>query len=161
VVCMAALSAMNHGRRQLWRLGLASAQRQASAAAIPGGRQRTLPELWAGAAADPGPSPVAQASALAVADFWGRLASFAALDLAPESWLLQVGDEHPFLCSGGSRVRMGMAGPNIVAPAPVPVIAAHAQVPVAPHTWRQRRLSEVWANAPGRPAAAAAALLTL
>jgi hypothetical protein len=68
VVCLAALSAMERGRR---------AAVSASAAA-------------AGAAA------ARRAAAEAVADFWGRLASFVALRVAPASWA-DVPPDHPFV----------------------------------------------------------------
>jgi hypothetical protein len=68
VVCLAALSAMERGRRSAV---------SASAAA-------------AGA-------PAAQrAAAVAVTDFWGRLASFVALRVAPVSWA-DVPPDHPFV----------------------------------------------------------------
>ena len=68
IVCLAALSAMERGRR---------AAVSASAAA-------------GGAAA------AQRAAAVAVADFWGRLASFAALRVAPASWA-DVPPDHPFV----------------------------------------------------------------
>ena len=112
VVCMAALSAMEHGRRQLWRLHCA-----AQAAGPPPAVQLTLQQAW-WPAAHPvvrPPSVLARASALAVADFWARLASFAALGLAPDKWGRKVPPAHPFLSNGGCRVNMGMAGLHIPA----------------------------------------------
>ncbi len=114
VVCMAALSAMNHGRRQLWRLTKAaearlSAAMAAARKAAARRRQHTLLEMK-GFALRVNPRPlIARASALAVADFWGRLASFAALGRVPAAWHSQVGACHPFLCNGGLVVNMGAA----------------------------------------------------
>ena len=116
VVCMAALSAMDHGRRQLWRLSKAAdrahaASEAAARAAAARRHQRTLLQL-PGVVRRANPAPlVARASALAVADFWGRLASFVALGKAPDDWLKAVGSDHPFICNGGFGVNMGAAGP--------------------------------------------------
>ena len=101
------------------------------------------------------PTVVSRASALAVADFWGRLGSFAALRLAPESWLGAVGATHPFLCHGGNAVRRqdstfftepeledniqgeAAAAPEPAAPPPPARQAA---------TSRQLTLQEAWAR---------------
>ena len=141
VVCLAALSAMEHGRRQLWRLTRAAAEHAVAAtlAAGTGGRQRTIPELLWGAAPPlppPRASAVDQAKALAVADFWMRLESFATLGLAPASWAAQVGAAHPFLCSGGLALRCPAVAPAppaaaAVAAAVVPAAAAAAATAVA------------------------------
>ena len=134
---MAALSAMDHGRRQLWRLVRAAEDQRARhlqrvAAAALARRQLTLPALWAQAPAVLVGPLAARASALAVADFWSRLSSFATLRLAPEDWLGRVGENHPFLCDGGWRVRFGGAVPPAAGHDPVvvggvgvaPVVAA-------------------------------------
>ena len=76
VVCLAALSAMEFGRRRL---------------AV--GRGLV------------GAVPVAVAAAGAVADFWGRLSGFVALRVVPRGWG-SVPADHPFLgrVSGASLV---------------------------------------------------------
>ena len=112
VVCMAAVSAMHHGRRQLWRLVKEAEKRRdataaAAAAAAARRQQRTLLELWHIKQQISLPALVAQAARYAVSDFWGRLASFAALGQAPRSWLAQVGASHPFLSMGGRHVNLG------------------------------------------------------
>ena len=153
VVCMAALSAMEHGRRQLWRL-----HREVQEAGPPPAVQLTLQQAWYrndNPVVRP-PTVVSRASALAVADFWGRLGSFAALRLAPESWLGAVGATHPFLCHGGNAVRRqdstfftepeledniqgeAAAAPEPAAPPPPARQAA---------TSRQLTLQEAWARA--------------
>ena len=114
VVCMAAVSAMDHGRRQLWRLVKRAEEKRdavVAAAAVTATRrgQHTLLQVWR-TQPQPELAPLkALAARYAVADFWGRLASFAALGLAPNSWLTQVGIDHPFLGMGGKRVNMGAA----------------------------------------------------
>ena len=115
VVCMAAVSAMHHGRRQLWRLVKEAEKRRdaanaAAAAAAARRQQHTLLELWHTKQQINLPALVARAARYAVSDFWGRLASFAALGLAPESWLALVGASHPFLCMGGRQLNLGAAG---------------------------------------------------
>lgn len=136
VVCLAALSAMEHGRRQLWRLTRAAADRatKAALAAGSGGRQHTIPELLWGVAppvAPPCASVVDQAKALAVADFWLRLESFATLGLAPESWAADVGAAHPFLCSGGLALRCHAVAQVAAGPFPPPPEAVPAAAVVA------------------------------
>ena len=123
VVCMAAVSAMDHGRRQLWRLVKRAEERRAAAgkaaeAAAARRRQHTLLQLWHTQPLLDLTSLTAQAARFAVADFWGRLASFAALGLAPGNWKTQVDETHPFLCSGGRRVNMSAAGRMWVASGP-------------------------------------------
>ena len=60
VVCLAAVSAMEHGRRK--GKGLVAR------------------------GSEPGPQVARAAAAAAVADFWGRLASFVAQGKAPKGW---------------------------------------------------------------------------
>ena len=111
IVCMAALSAMDHGRRQLWRLTKAADhQAQATARALAAQHQRTLLQSW-GVQQLPAHQTATtnHAAALAVTNFWTRLASFAALGMAPAAWASQVQETHPFLCCGGLKVRMGAA----------------------------------------------------
>ena len=82
VVCLAALSAMECGRRS----AVARVQDQPLAAVL----QR--------------------ASARAVTDFWGRLASFVALRKAPDSWA-DVPVDHPFVGrTAAGRLRLNRFG---------------------------------------------------
>ena len=125
VVCLAALSAMDHGRRQLWRL-TRSAQRQLPPTSQDSFRQRTLHEVWdipapAGGSAE-APSSQAQATVLAVLDFWSRLSDFALLHHDPEeNWGEDaVPPDHPFLSHGGSRINYGAAAPAPQPPATSP-----------------------------------------
>jgi len=103
VVCLAAIAAMDHGRRTLYRL----LQRHGSLspAHLSGPRQRTLFQVW-GHASVPAPpqSIVATACLLAQADFWGRLHSFVSLGMAPAQWAAGVGPCHPFLSHAGRRL---------------------------------------------------------
>ena len=95
VVCLAALSAIFHGRKQLWRLHFQSQARG-------GLTQLTLAQAWGTA---PRPlSLVDQARALALADFWSRLTDFVAVAHAPDSWTGGVGPDHPFIASGGTFI---------------------------------------------------------
>jgi hypothetical protein len=113
VVCLAALSAMDHGRRQGWRLKYA-----ADAAALPGPRQSTLHEVW-GLPPPPGVETRSipdRAAALAVADFWVRIADFVATDAPPPEWADRVHATHPFISHGGSRVNMGAPSPSHIPP---------------------------------------------
>ena len=153
VVCLAALSAMEHGRRKLWGFGVDADQAAATIAAT---RQHTLEDVWGMPAPAAAPCPIARASNRAVTDFWGRLTSFATLRLAPDSWLEPVGTDHPFLCSGGVQIRMGPASANQeAAAAALPAVAAVPPVP-APRVaaFRQRPLEEFWQRR-SQPAAAA------
>ena len=162
VVCLAALSAMDHGRRQLWRL---HCQESAATAAVQasGGRQRTLLELWG----HPVPAPTARlsvpqrASALAVVDFWGRLESFASAKLAPPAWAPAIGDRHPFLSRGGTQVQLEppVPPPPPQPPPPPPSPSSPPTSPASPlpalppgpsRPLRQQTLAECW----GAPLAA-------
>ena len=106
VVCLAALSAMDHGRRQLWRLSYVAA-----AVAPPRDpSQRTLYEVWdlpPPAPSQPSRSIADRAGALAVADFWSRIADFVDVCDPPTEWDTSVGTHHPFISHGGTRVNMG------------------------------------------------------
>ena len=97
VVCLAALNAIFHGRKQLWRLHFHSHERG-------GHTQLTLAQAWG--TSPRLPSRSYQARALAIADFWSRLADFVALADAPESWFGAVGPDHPFLSAGGTKVNL-------------------------------------------------------
>jgi hypothetical protein len=83
IVCLAALSAMDHGRRQLWRLA-SSVRGEATS----GPRQATLYELWGLPTPQvPAVRPLSErAGALAVADFWARIADFVATEEPPPEW---------------------------------------------------------------------------
>lgn len=156
VVCMAALSAMEHGRRQLWRLHWL-----AHDAGPPGAVQLTLVQAWEQERPAPGPSVLARACALAVADFWSRLCSFAALNLAPDSWLGVVNEHHPFLCHGGRAVRRRgftffedeepeASGATQGGSLPAPLAAGPSCAPPAPMaSLRQLTLEEAWERAEG------------
>ena len=104
VVCLAALSAMDHGRLQAWRLHYA-----ASNQALLNQGQRTLYEVWGLT----NPHEVAsrpisvRAGALAVTDFWARIADFVAIGAPPDDWEDTVDSSHPFISHGGARVNMG------------------------------------------------------
>jgi hypothetical protein len=144
VVCLAALSAMEHGRRKLWRFGVEAAEARKAAAAA---RQRTLEDVWGLPPPAAAPCPVARASSRAVTDFWGRLTSFATTRSAPACWMEPVGVDHPFLCSGGVQVRMGPAYAAAAAAAALAAAAAAAPPPQpAPRApaLRQRPLEAFW-----------------
>ncbi len=55
--------------------------------------------------------PLVRAGALAVADFWARIADFVAVGEPLPQWENTVGDDHPFISHGGSRVNMGIPTP--------------------------------------------------
>ena len=151
VVCLAALSAMDHGRRQLWRL-TRSAHRQLPPSSQARVHQRTLHEVW-DIPVPEAPSSQAQATVLAVLDFWSRLADFAHLHHDPEeNWGEDVvPPDHPFLSHGGSRVNYGVVAPASQqpatssgpssAPSPAPAPAAPPLVR-APPRLRQATLLE-------------------
>ena len=113
VVGMAALSAMQHGRRCAWAYHKLAQEardpaglRQARLDEFPGfALQRGVPGPGAEMAAAPAPpvQPITRAGRRAAADFWGRLSDFAELDGAPESWM--VAPDAPFLAgAGGARL---------------------------------------------------------
>ena len=155
VVCLAALAAMDHGRRQLWRLHRGAAE-AAEVASASGGRQRTLPELW-GASPPPGAPIRVRAAALAVADFWGRLAHYAHSSAAPPAWALDVPSSHPFLSHGGLHLslpaHLAREAPTVAAAGP-----PSSEGPPSPPrpSLRQRRLAECWALSPSLPSPASA-----
>jgi hypothetical protein len=98
VVCLAAVAAMEHGRKLMWRLHL---QAISASAANSSGRQATLHELWHLPDPSIGVSDVVQyAARAAAADFWGRLQDFADLDLPASRWpaVAYLGPHHPYLC---------------------------------------------------------------
>ncbi len=137
VVCLAALSAMEYGRRMLWALHL-SAARQPPAAAAPAGAaagiQLTLFEAWGidpppaiaaaaaaaneeagAAAAAAAASPLQRAARAAVADFWARLQDFVTLHAAcePKRWAGAALSAAPSLsaASGHPFMQIHPAGP--------------------------------------------------
>lgn len=95
VACLAALGAMDHGRKLLvaWRLAADAGRR--------GGR----------GAPPPLPQRITLATRVAVACFWDLLQDFVFLGLAPAPWLADVSVDHPFLHSvpllrGGHALRL-------------------------------------------------------
>jgi hypothetical protein len=171
VVCFAALSAMDHGRRQLWRMHHATQAASASSHAS-SGRQPTLLELWGHSIPPPPPrtSVMQRACAFAIVDFWGRLESFASAKLAPVAWLSAVGDSHPFLSHGGTHVQFGPLAPppsssqshlisshlisSHLSPSPIssPSSSSPPHAPDLARPLRQQTLAQLW----GTPLAAAA-----
>jgi hypothetical protein len=104
VVCMAALSAMAHGRRQAWRLHYTARREADRAAAASAARYGpgTLMHFWRVPPPPLPPAPaavelVAEAGRLAVLDFWGRLADLCALGKGLKGWAGHVGVDHPFI----------------------------------------------------------------
>jgi hypothetical protein len=94
VVCLAALHAMDMGRRRLYAIQIAAEQGDGGpTAALPVERQLSV------------------VSRAAVAHFWGLLADFVAVDAAPPQWLAQIGPSHPFLCVDVARTRVLLNGP--------------------------------------------------
>eukprot|EP00887_Chlorella_sp_A99_P006692 scaffold3.g6692.t1 len=75
IACLAAVAAMDHGRRRMYALSVAPP--------VPG--------------AAPAPPHVVCARS-AVARFWSLLADFVALRCAPRSWAPAVAPDHPFIC---------------------------------------------------------------
>jgi hypothetical protein len=104
VVCLAALTAMDSGRRTLVALHLAreEAQRRAELGRQRGGggRQLSLREAWGLAQPAPAPQPplAPVAAAKAKARFWSLLADFAELG---QSWDGLSEEGHPFLVRDG------------------------------------------------------------
>ena len=104
VVCLAAIIAMEKGRKLLtkWRLAGGQAGGAQQGARRGAGQQRP-------------PPPLAQrlpaASRLAVATIWDCLQDFVGLGLAPAPWVAEVAADHPFLHSvaqpgGGHALRL-------------------------------------------------------
>jgi hypothetical protein len=110
VVCMAALSAMEHGRRQAWRLhkeGERAAAQAAQRTAAAYARGTLLHALGRQAPAPPAPpppppggGPAERAGKMAVQDFWSRLAELCALGKGLKGWRGHVGENHPFVALG-------------------------------------------------------------
>ena len=112
VVCLAALTAMDHGRRALvaMHLGREAAQRQAAPQRQlgGGGRQLSLFEAWGLPPPPPPPLPplAPRAAGAAAARFWSLLADFAELGVDHKSWDSLAGEGHPFLVRDGDGVRV-------------------------------------------------------
>jgi hypothetical protein len=130
VVCLAALSAMEYGRRVLWATHLGSTAAASAGQASGTGsshavvlslQQRTLFEVWEvappaisqsdavqlehaspGAAPSATLSPVRRAARAAVSDFWGRLQDFARLhhQCDAQAWPGAAENAHPPLVAG-------------------------------------------------------------
>lgn len=136
VVCLAAVEAMDRGRRRLVATRLQQQQQQPPAAG-PQYRQLTLDGFLLPGTdnADPavpgeGPppppthdqpqlppsqhddDPATAASRTARRAFWSLLADFTALGRAPQSWLAELSPTHPFLLVADGRLR----------PRPAPVL---------------------------------------
>ena len=123
VVCLAALAAMEAGRRRLWR-----ELKRREEAAGDGLRQTRIPEHFAPAAGGPvqpppppPPSPLELASARAVAEFWAGLQSFVSLGVPEDTaraWgAAGVGASHPFFGVVGDppALRLSAMGPPAAA----------------------------------------------
>lgn len=121
VVCLAAVSAMNLGRRVLWAI---THEGQAEGQPGDGLRQLTLEELGfvvrqaQELAPEPEVTPVQRAGRRAAAEFWALLQDFASLQSGAEEeggrpMGLHAG--HPFLCT-----QDGVRGVRVTVPPPVP-----------------------------------------
>lgn len=98
VVCLAAVAAMEYGRKLMWRLHL-QAQSDVSADSS-SSRQATIDELWHLPVPNHAVQSVVQyAARAAAADFWCRLQDFANLDLSSSQWPAadSLGPDHAFL----------------------------------------------------------------
>ena len=98
VVALAALSAMQFGRRVLWAKSRAA---EVARAAGGGRRQITIEEAWGLEEAPPVVPVLQQAQRRAVAEFWSLLQSFASMhDGGEGSWQpgRDLSVQHPFLC---------------------------------------------------------------
>jgi hypothetical protein len=104
VVCLAALSAVDYGRRRMWALHLAASHNPHT---HPGLRQLTMFEAWDIPEPHPHLTPVQRASQAAVASFWRSLHSFVHFHKTPSAhgrplWPSpeHLRASHPFLCHG-------------------------------------------------------------
>ena len=110
VVCLAALTAMDMGRRALvaMRLDREEERRRAEGRMQQGGggRQQSLHEAWGLPVPPPPPPPplVPLAASKAKARFWALLADFAELGQDHRSWSSLAAAEHPFLIRSGEGV---------------------------------------------------------
>jgi len=111
VVCIAALTAMDMGRRALvaMRLDREEERRRAEGRMQQGGggRQQSLHEAWGLPVPPPPPPPpplVPLAASKAKARFWALLADFAELGQDHRSWSSLAAAEHPFLIRSGEGV---------------------------------------------------------
>ena len=88
-VCLAAVSAMEHGRKVLYAMRMAD-QEAAAATRAAGGRQATLLELWGMQRREVPLSAVERAAARAAADFWCRVYDFVHASSADTALLAAV-----------------------------------------------------------------------
>jgi len=131
VVCMAAIAAMERGRRVLWAVHLSHLHAPAAAGQV---RQQTLEEAWG---FDPGPPHIHNnnqqpfdagqyAARAAVADFWSRLDDFVTvLPDCGRKWRGSAGITltHPFICKdGGLPARFKLNLPVLAGAGPVAVL---------------------------------------
>ena len=132
VVCLAAIEAMDRGRRGLAAARLRQERQQTAAQPQPSQqRQLTLDAFLqlspagtaaaaepppppppaaepsqAAAGGGPPPDPLTSAIRRARSTFWSLLADFEALDCIPSSWLSEVPPTHPFFRPCNGRIRM-------------------------------------------------------
>ena len=112
VVCLAALTAMDTGRRALVAMHLEreEAQRRVQLARQRGGggRQLSLEEAWGLPEPPPAPAPplAPVAAAKAKARFWSLLADYAELGECHASWASLAEQGHPFLVRSGDGVEV-------------------------------------------------------
>ena len=110
MVCLAALTAMDCGRRTLvaMHLGREEEQRRAEVGRAHGGRGRQLSLREAWGLPQPAPAPLPPlpplAAAKATARFWSLLGDFAELGRPPRSWEGLAEEGHPFLVRSGDGV---------------------------------------------------------
>lgn len=122
VVCLAALNAMQTGRKLLWKLG-----RERGEALAAGGVQLTLQQAWG---VGPAPPTVLQrAQRAAVAHFWANVQDFVQLHRVPTRWEVgaRLPSNHPFIAAEpGPRVAGQDGRIRVVLP---PGVAAEGQGP--------------------------------
>ena len=114
LACLAAVSAMDYGRRVMWAVHF-EAEALAAGPPVLGDerhlRQLTLLEAWGVEGPGPPlddvpepPAPVQRACRAAVADFWSRLQSYVSLHAADTSVLPGLSATHPFLARQDGRL---------------------------------------------------------
>ena len=115
VVCLAALSAMDYGRRRMVAQHLA-VQQQPAQRDSQGLRQLTLFQVFRAPAPAPAVSVVDLAGRSAVARLWTLLADFASVGILPRGGQSVPTSDHPFLV----RVEGpgGVGGRLVLVPAP-------------------------------------------
>jgi hypothetical protein len=131
VICMAALTAMEHGRRRLCALhlqrrpappaarerhGQQQPLRQLRITDFTGAVVGTTPATAAAPVPPPPPSPLEVATAAACTEFWACLQSFAAVGLRAQSartrrrWMAGVPDDHPILRIDAATSALSVVG---------------------------------------------------